>query len=169
MKTEIKVTLSSENATLLLGETIGANLQPGMILGLRGGLGAGKTTLTRGVAAGMNLDPRMVTSPTYAIAQTYEGSGITALCHCDLYRLGGEDDFEQTGIDELMEGAVTVVEWPEALPLQLREQEGYHEVIMTMAPASDDGRQVSIVSSSTAWLQMLRAGMAKHFQGDILC
>jgi tRNA threonylcarbamoyladenosine biosynthesis protein TsaE len=81
---------------------------------LSGPLGAGKTLLTKGIAAGLGLrDTRCVTSPTFVLVQHYD-CGPLRLHHIDAYRLQGAWDLIEIGIDDLFtRNAVTVIEWPE--------------------------------------------------------
>ncbi len=106
-------------------ERIGADLVqkvavPGVIL-LRGNLGTGKTTLTRGIAKGMGVkDPTLVNSPSFTLVNMYEGD--CPIYHVDLYRLQNERDLYSIGIDDFlgMEG-ITVVEWSERLPYKIEK------------------------------------------------
>lgn len=105
--------LRSEAETIALGEVLGRNLSPGDLILLFGELGAGKTTLVRGIARGVGFRGR-VSSPTFALAHVYRGNPLT-LHHLDLYRLK-DGETGELGIDELLadpRGAV-VVEWPQA-------------------------------------------------------
>lgn len=109
----MKLYLSSEAETIALGEVLGRNLVPGDLILLFGELGAGKTTLVRGIARGVGYRGR-VSSPTFALAHVYRGNPLT-LHHLDLYRLK-KGEMGELGLDELLadpRGAV-VVEWPEA-------------------------------------------------------
>jgi tRNA threonylcarbamoyladenosine biosynthesis protein TsaE len=102
-----------------LGMQLAQQIGPGDVLALVGPLGAGKTTLTRGLARGLQLDAGAVASPTFALAHTYRGGDITLL-HLDLYRIANPAEAEAAGIEDLLYDAeaVVVVEWPErALPL----------------------------------------------------
>lgn len=104
-----------------LGRALGAS-QEGLLVGLIGPLGAGKTEWVRGLAEGLGVDPGQVVSPTYVIACHYAGgAGRRALEHLDLYRLRSEDELLATGFLDLCQpGLVLAVEWadrlPEALP-----------------------------------------------------
>jgi len=86
---------------------------------LRGGLGAGKTCLVKGIAHGLGVAEN-VTSPTYTIVSEYSArlNGETVpLYHIDAYRLNGDEDFENTGAGELMDGGnITLIEWSERIP-----------------------------------------------------
>jgi tRNA threonylcarbamoyladenosine biosynthesis protein TsaE len=104
---------STEAATLALGERIGTRVQPGDLIFLSGELGAGKTVLVRGIAAGMGIDPALVRSPTFVLHHVYR-AGAKVLHHIDLYRLGPSADIRLLDIDEMLEsGGVVVVEWGE--------------------------------------------------------
>ena len=98
--------------TIALGEALGRVLEPGDVLVLTGDLGAGKTQLTKGIAAGMGVQDD-VTSPTFNILMVYEGAEMP-LYHFDLYRLEDPDQLEDTGLYDLL-GAdgPCVIEWGE--------------------------------------------------------
>ena len=107
----LELQLDSEDATLALAQSLADALEGGDVVGLEGGLGAGKTTFTRGAVHGLGVDPETaVTSPTFALLHQYEGR--LAIGHADLYRLADEVEIEELGLDELLEeGAVLFVEW----------------------------------------------------------
>jgi tRNA threonylcarbamoyladenosine biosynthesis protein TsaE len=99
---------------MALGERMADVLGPGSVVALRGGLGAGKTCLAKGIARGLKVCSE-VTSPTYTIVREYEGA--LPFYHIDAYRLEGDDDFENTGAGEMLFGkGVSVVEWSERVP-----------------------------------------------------
>ena len=105
-------TTRSAAETVALGRCIGALLHGGDCIAYAGGLGAGKTTMTRGIALGMGLDDD-VTSPTFALVNEYRGERLT-LCHFDMYRISSPDDLETTGFFDYMDGdTVLAVEWSE--------------------------------------------------------
>ena len=110
-----RVTRSAEE-TRALGLKLGALLQTGDFVALAGELGAGKTQLARGVAEGAGVDPAVVSSPTFSIVQSYEGTRVT-LHHSDFYRLRGEDELFATGFYDLV-GAI-LVEWIDRVPSAL--------------------------------------------------
>lgn len=106
--------------TEALGEALGRILPPGSVVAYTGGLGAGKTAFTRGLARGLGIQDR-VTSPTYTIVNEYEG-GRLPLFHFDWYRLGdGEELFEIGWEDYLSRGGVCAVEWSENAPEVLED------------------------------------------------
>ncbi|UOQ91812.1 tRNA (adenosine(37)-N6)-threonylcarbamoyltransferase complex ATPase subunit type 1 TsaE [Halobacillus shinanisalinarum] len=97
----------SEENTLFFSEKLAEYLKPGDVLTLEGGLGAGKTTFTKGLAKGLGVT-RTVNSPTFTIIKEYMGR--IPLYHMDVYRL--EDSDEDLGFEEFFDGnGVTVVEW----------------------------------------------------------
>jgi tRNA threonylcarbamoyladenosine biosynthesis protein TsaE len=106
---------SSPEETMAMGEKIAAGLGKGSVVALRGGLGAGKTCLAKGIARGLGIR-EAVTSPTYTIVSEY-ASGPLPLYHIDAYRLGGDDDFQALGGDECLQGAgIAVIEWSDRIP-----------------------------------------------------
>lgn len=109
----------SEDETEQLGEIIAQSLGPGMVLGLIGPLGAGKTRLVKAIAIGLGVDPDQVSSPTFVLIQEYPAR--LPLYHFDAYRLKDVDEFLELGAEELFAGdGVCLVEWAdrfgEALP-----------------------------------------------------
>ena len=96
---------------MALGRQIAASLHGGEVLALCGDLGAGKTHLAKGIAAGLGCDPSGVTSPTFTLVHEYRG-GRVPVFHFDYYRLEVEDEVWRLGFEEyLEEGGVTLVEW----------------------------------------------------------
>lgn len=108
--------LDSEADTLALAGSLGAVLEPGDVIGLEGGLGAGKTTFTRGAVHGLGVpEDTAVTSPTFALVHQYQGR--LPIAHADFYRLANEAELEELGVDELLEGGVVLfVEWGRKFP-----------------------------------------------------
>ena len=97
--------------TVALGRRLAAALSPGDVVALAGDLGAGKTHLAKGIAAGLGVDPATVTSPTFALVQEHADG---ALLHLDLYRIESDEQAAGLGLGELLDGdAVALVEWPE--------------------------------------------------------
>lgn len=107
--------LRDEAATLDLGGQLAALARAGDVITLSGDLGAGKTTLARGLLAALGLEGE-APSPTFAIVQTY-GPPETRLpvAHVDLYRIDDPDEAEELGLDELRGDHLLLVEWPERL------------------------------------------------------
>jgi tRNA threonylcarbamoyladenosine biosynthesis protein TsaE len=111
------LTRSSEE-TIAQGREIGARLTPPVLILLSGDLGAGKTTLTKGIAAGLGAAREDdVTSPTFTLIHKYEGS--TRVYHVDLYRIEDLHDLETLGLEDIFaEQAVVIVEWPDRMKLR---------------------------------------------------
>jgi len=105
----------SPEETLSLGEKIGRHLAGGDIVCLFGDLGAGKTTLTQGIARGLGVPKETyVRSPTFTLVNQYEGK--LPVFHIDLYRIASSQDLENLGLEETLEsGGVAIVEWAEKL------------------------------------------------------
>lgn len=116
----MKVITRSPEDTIAFAKKIGSLLRKGDIIAYKGGLGAGKTTFTRGIAVGLGLKDE-VTSPTFAIVNEYRGK--INLYHFDMYRIMNSDELEATGFyDYPLDKSVFVVEWSEniqdILPLE---------------------------------------------------
>jgi len=101
-------------ATEALGAKLAARLAVGDTLLLFGDLGAGKTTLARGLVGAWTGEGDETPSPTYTLVQTYDGPG-GELWHFDLYRLESPDDAAELGLEEALASGVAVIEWPERL------------------------------------------------------
>ncbi|GAB5080915.1 tRNA (adenosine(37)-N6)-threonylcarbamoyltransferase complex ATPase subunit type 1 TsaE [Hominimerdicola sp. 21CYCFAH17_S] len=120
MRKSIEIITASPEETIMLGEKIGARLKGGDCIAYKGGLGAGKTTVTRGISIGMGLGDE-VTSPTFALVNEYCGSKLS-LCHFDMYRITSPDDLETTGFYDYMDdNTVIAVEWSENIEEELPE------------------------------------------------
>lgn len=106
----------SEAETAKLGRDLAeTTLVPGSVVLLSGDLGAGKTAFVRGMAEGLGIDPRDVSSPTFTLVQEYRG-GRLPLYHVDLYRLKAIE-VDDLGLDEItLAGGITAIEWPDRLP-----------------------------------------------------
>ncbi|MDR0722588.1 MAG: tRNA (adenosine(37)-N6)-threonylcarbamoyltransferase complex ATPase subunit type 1 TsaE [Treponema sp.] len=109
-----KITTTSPEETMAVGEGLARWLHQGSVVALRGGLGVGKTYLTKGIARGLGVQEE-VTSPTYTMIAEYQGT--LPFYHIDAYRLEGDADFSSLGAEELLYGpGVTVIEWSERIP-----------------------------------------------------
>ena len=110
---DVEKLLTSEEETVVAGQRLGALLPSGSLLLLEGELGAGKTTLIRGIAAALDVSQR-VQSPTFAILHEYEGR--LPLYHFDLYRLMSPEQLYEIGFfDYIARDGISVVEWPDRL------------------------------------------------------
>ncbi len=104
--------LDNESATVALAKRLAARLKPGMVIYLHGDLGAGKTTMVRGVLSSLGYEGR-VKSPTYTLVEPYSIAGLD-LRHFDLYRLHDAEEWEAAGFREEFDGSnIFFIEWPE--------------------------------------------------------
>ena len=118
----IQRTTRSEAETVALATRLAGGLVAGDVVCLEGPLGSGKTCFVRGLAAGLGLDPMAVNSPTFVIWQRYEQVQTSlSLVHLDAFRLGGPDDLDSVGWEELLDTPNTViaVEWPSRITAAL--------------------------------------------------
>lgn len=138
----------NENSLIAYGQMTGNCLSAGHVIVLTGDLGAGKTTLTKGIAKGLGID-QMIKSPTYTIVREYEGR--LPLYHLDVYRIG--DDPDSIDLDDFLFGnGVTVIEWGELLGEGLLED--YLEITITK---QNDGRRLDVVAHGEHSQQLLEA------------
>ena len=117
MSLETRV-LTTADETESLGAAVGRALQAGDVVCLWGPLGAGKTTLARGLIRALTGPDEEAPSPPFPLVQIYEGPQF-AVAHLDLYRLSGPDDVRELGLDEALEEGAAVIEWPERLEARI--------------------------------------------------
>lgn len=129
----------SPEETEALGKRIGAVLSGNETIALFGGLGMGKTAFVRGLAEGLGLDSREVSSPTFAIVHEHEGAKM--LYHFDMYRVGSWDDLYSTGFFDYLGNGVVVTEWSENIEEALPDDSITIEI---SAPKYDDMRVFQI-------------------------
>jgi tRNA threonylcarbamoyladenosine biosynthesis protein TsaE len=138
-------TTHSSDETIRLGREIGRALKPPALVLLSGDLGAGKTTLTKGIASGMGAAGEdEVTSPTFTLVHKYDGR--SRVYHVDLYRIADSRDLETLGLEDVFnERAVMIVEWPEKLSIQT----DWPVVRIQLDHVSDDERRI-VISGDTS-------------------
>lgn len=106
--------LLSVKITESFGHMIGCHLTGGEVMALKGDLGAGKTVFIRGLASGLDIDPKNVTSPTFTLIHEYHGR--LPLIHADLYRLEHHQELANIGFDEYLNSAsIVAIEWAERM------------------------------------------------------
>lgn len=136
----MKLITHSPAETERIGTQLGRRLHPGDVIAFCGGLGAGKTALTRGLACGLNV-AEQVTSPTYTLVNEYL-SGRLPLFHFDLYRLTSSDELYDIGWEDYLDrGGVCCVEWSENAPDAL--EDAIH-VTLRPVPGVPDDREIEI-------------------------
>ena len=124
-----------------MGRALAPLLRAGDVVALFGDLGAGKTSLARGVLAALGLAEE-APSPTFAIVQPYAPPEVSLpVAHVDLYRIDAAEDADELGLDELLEDGALLVEWPERLG---GERLWPHALRLTLAPdAGSGGRRLT--------------------------
>jgi len=136
---------SSEQETINLAAQLAESLKAGTVLAFRGGLGAGKTAFTRGLALGLCCTDD-VTSPTFSLVHEYCG-GRLPLYHFDMYRISGYDDLCTTGFyDYLAMGGVLAIEWSENITEYLPDE----TVFIEIEHIGDESRKITITSPKGA-------------------
>jgi tRNA threonylcarbamoyladenosine biosynthesis protein TsaE len=140
--------LATAADTHALGQALGRRLRPGDLLILSGSLGAGKTTLTKGIAQGMGVRG-LVTSPTFVIARVHRPADPagTPLIHVDAYRLGGAVELDDLDLDTDLTTAAVVVEWGEGVAEQLAED----HLLVELTRLRDDRRTVELTATGPQW------------------
>jgi tRNA threonylcarbamoyladenosine biosynthesis protein TsaE len=146
------VTLTSAQATHEFGVALGAGLRAGDLVILSGSLGAGKTTLTQGIAAGMEVAER-VTSPTFVIARVHRPAvaGGIGLVHVDAYRLSGAVELDDLDLDTDLTAAAVVVEWGEGVADQLSDE----RLLVELTRLPDDTRTATLTPVGSGWRDRL--------------
>lgn len=128
----------SEEETIALGKKIGSKLQKGDVIALQGTLGAGKTTITKGIALALGIEDT-ITSPTFCLISEYEGK--MPLYHMDVYRLEGGEDFINLGVDDMLYGrGICLIEWSEKIMEELPKK----TIILRLEPKEDGSRTISL-------------------------
>ena len=138
--TDVSVATSSPEETLALGKKLGQALQRGDVLAMVGDLGAGKTVLTKGIAAGLGADPNAVTSPTFVLMTRHQAR--LPLHHFDAYRLSGAEEMIDIGAEETFYGeGVSVVEWADRVAEALPED----HLMIVLRVSGESERQIRFV------------------------
>jgi tRNA threonylcarbamoyladenosine biosynthesis protein TsaE len=149
--TEMRRALPAEADTLALGRALAACIEPGLTIYLIGELGAGKTTLARGLLRGLGYSGK-VKSPTFTLVEVYEFSRLY-LYHFDFYRFRGSQELGEAGFREYFNPqSVCLVEWPEKTNQAAGLPAADLRVILAVAGS---GRNVSIFADSEAGVSCL--------------
>ncbi len=134
----ITFTTTSAEETVELGKKIGSFLKKGDIIAMQGTLGAGKTTITKGIAQALGIN-ETITSPTFCLISEYEGK--MPLYHMDVYRLDGAEDFANLGTEDMLYGeGVSIIEWSE----KIMEELPHKTIILKLEPHDDGARTITI-------------------------
>jgi tRNA threonylcarbamoyladenosine biosynthesis protein TsaE len=138
-----EITTHSPEETIAFGRTLAELLAPPKLVLLCGELGAGKTTLVKGIAAGFEAaEEEDVTSPTFTLVHEYRGPRAN-LYHIDLYRVDTPRELDTLGLDDLRaEGSVLLIEWGEKFPSLRRDR----DLEISLERESENARKIRVVS-----------------------
>jgi tRNA threonylcarbamoyladenosine biosynthesis protein TsaE len=138
-----EITTHSPEETIAFGRTLAELLSPPKLVLLRGELGAGKTTLVKGIAAAFEAaEEEDVTSPTFTLVHEYRGPRAN-LYHIDLYRIDTQRELDTLALDDLRsERSILLIEWGEKFPRFVHER----DVEIALERESETGRKILIVS-----------------------
>ena len=155
---ELQLTTHGEAQTRRLGRALASVLVGTDVVALRGSLGAGKTCLVRGIAEGLGIAAREVSSPTFTIVQEYAASTPPNLVHMDAYRIACEEELESVGFDEIVRDPdrVLVIEWAERIESDLPEA----RIDIALEHAGEQERTVTVHATAR-----VRAALAPQIAG----
>ena len=143
------IDLASEDATQALAAQLARTLAPGDCIALEGGLGAGKTTFVRHLAAAMNIDPDTVSSPTFVIINEYQPRRprTPKLIHIDAYRLSGDEELDTIGWYEAIASArageaIIAIEWPSRIAREIAKLPSL--VALALEPTGEFSRRATL-------------------------
>ncbi|MEM6505365.1 MAG: tRNA (adenosine(37)-N6)-threonylcarbamoyltransferase complex ATPase subunit type 1 TsaE [Planctomycetota bacterium] len=158
-RSQLTIKTDTTEQTVAIGEAIGQCCLAGDLIALQGELGAGKTQLVRGIAGGMGLNPRQVSSPTFVMVQEYEPPpekrDAPLLVHIDAYRISSPDELESIGWtghgEELRDNAVLAIEWAKLIRPALGE-----DLLWVAIDHQPDGRKV-VITAEGKWGDRIQA------------
>lgn len=138
-----EITTQSAEETIAFGRTLVQHLSPPKIVLLRGDLGAGKTTLVKGIAAGFEAaEEEDVTSPTFTLIHEYRGPRVN-IYHIDLYRIDTQRELETLGLEDLRsDRSLLLIEWGEKFPRLQRER----DIEISLEQGGEDNRHIKVHS-----------------------
>ena len=138
--------LASPQASHALGQRLAALARPGDIIALSGPLGAGKTSIARGLLAALGLEGE-APSPSFAIVQPYAPPEIAfPVLHVDLYRIEHPDEAEELGLDDARSDSLLIVEWPERLGA-----DAWADALWLSLEVTPDGARALTARVPAAW------------------
>ncbi|WP_022683189.1 tRNA (adenosine(37)-N6)-threonylcarbamoyltransferase complex ATPase subunit type 1 TsaE [Sphingobium bisphenolivorans] len=140
--------LRGEAAMLELGRRIAGVVRIGDVIALEGGLGAGKTTLARGILEGLGLEEE-APSPSFAIVQPYDIPDVRLpVAHVDLYRLEGPEEVEELALDDYLMDSLLIIEWPDRLG-----ERAWPEALQLHIDMVEDGARRLTARVPDAWTE----------------
>jgi tRNA threonylcarbamoyladenosine biosynthesis protein TsaE len=151
---DVTVVANTAEQTRTIGRCIAPLLRAGDVVVVAGGLGAGKTTFTQGLAAGLGVTDRVV-SPTFTLTREYEGR--LRLVHVDLYRLDRAQEVLDLGLEDVADGAVLVVEWGDVAAAYLTPEHLEVHLSADIDSGADDERTIAITFRGRSWMPRAEA------------
>ena len=138
--------LHTPEDSLALGRRLAELVRPGDVIALSGPLGAGKTSIARGLLAALGLQEE-APSPSFAIVQPYEPPEVRfPVLHVDLYRIDDPSEAEELGLDDARYDSLLIVEWPERLG-----DAAWHDALWLSLDVAPDGARVLTAKVPAAW------------------
>jgi tRNA threonylcarbamoyladenosine biosynthesis protein TsaE len=138
--------LATPEDALALGQHLAERARPGDVIALSGPLGAGKTSIARGLLAALGLEEE-APSPSFAIVQPYDPPEVRfPVLHIDLYRIDDPQEAEELGLDDASADALLLVEWPERLPAS-----HWHDALWLTLDIAPDGARELTAKVPAAW------------------
>jgi tRNA threonylcarbamoyladenosine biosynthesis protein TsaE len=163
----LEIVSRSPAETVAIGSALAGCLRDGDVVLLHGDLGAGKTTLAKGIASALGVED-VVSSPSFALVNEYDTrleAAVTRVFHLDLYRLRGEEDLASIGFHDFVApvDGLTLVEWPERAATELPE----HFLLIEIETVGSDRRRMRFVpvpddNSWTSRLESLHSYLASN-------
>ena len=146
----LSLLLPDPDATDAVARRMAARLAPGDCVLLAGPIGAGKSHLARAAIRALTHPDQEVPSPTYTLMQGYE-TAAGPLWHLDLYRLAEPEELAELGLDEVVEGAISLIEWPERLGPLLPARH-----LSVVLAQEGHGRRMDVTATGPGWDDMMR-------------
>ena len=154
---QFQTTLNSENDTVAFAKLLAEILPVNCVVALDGTLGAGKTRLVRAFAEACGIPAKDVTSPTFTLWQTYEGT--RKIHHLDAYRIADEDEFDALGVEECFDDdSITFIEWANRVETCIPSQ---NRISIQIEVVSENSRAASIASDDDAMHSTIEKLQAK--------
>ena len=146
---DVTVVATTAEETRTVGRSIAPLLRAGDVVVVAGELGAGKTTFTQGLAAGLGVTDSVV-SPTFTLAREYEGR--LRLVHVDLYRLDRVQEVLDLGLEDVADDAVLVVEWGDVAVAYLTPEHLEVRLAADVGSGADDDRTITLTFRGRSWM-----------------
>ncbi|MHB8485947.1 MAG: tRNA (adenosine(37)-N6)-threonylcarbamoyltransferase complex ATPase subunit type 1 TsaE [Candidatus Acidiferrales bacterium] len=152
----VEILSRSAEETISQGRELAANLGPPLLVLLTGELGAGKTTLAKGIISGLGVAAEEdITSPTFTLIHTF--TGRVTVFHVDLYRVSDVHDFDTLGLEDLFaQPAIVLIEWPE----RMRLRTDWPVLRIALEHVADDVRKITIAETVPEKLARRSSGEA---------